>query len=61
MHAREEEFSYSIKVRKLEINTEWAIRMVLKIIRKIFQEKKDYNTVINNKKSYKNVGFQKKL
>jgi hypothetical protein len=58
MHAREEEFSYSIKVRKLEINTEWAIRMVLKIIRKIFQEKKDYNTVINNKKSYKNVGFQ---
>jgi len=45
----------------LEINTEWAIGMVLKIIRKIFQGKKDYNTVINNKKSYKNVGFQKKL
>jgi len=32
--------------------------MVLKIIREIFHVKKDYHPVINNKKSYKNVGFQ---
>ncbi len=58
MHARKQEFIYKIKVRKLQINTEWAIQIVLKIFRKIIKGEKYYNTVINYKNSYKNVGFQ---